>query len=241
MFLKKTLVCCTFCLFIDIAAARPIEILINGDFETGDLTGWSQSLPSAPSIEWGVTSGAAIGSYSLASSDGTRFASPWIEGPNPSITTLFQIVDLNALQVDLTNTFTFGAEAIFAEDKISLGYQLFDSNQQLLFTNTLFSGSGGTSPNTTRISQSFSFVTGTQYISFFATGELLSGSYIDSGFDRASILVHVKPQASATSPNSISFLLSALVLLLSCRHMRKAKSSTSSLDCSPESQGLISP
>ncbi|WP_334050114.1 hypothetical protein [Alteromonas gracilis] len=241
MFLKKTLVCFTFCLFIDIAAARPIEILINGDFEAGDLTGWSQSLPSAPSIEWGVTSGAAIGAYSLASSDGTRFASPWVEGPNPSITTLFQIVDLNALQVDLTNTFTFGAEAIFAEDKISLGYQLFDSNQQLLFTNTLFSGSGGTRPNTTRISQSFSFVSGTQYISFFATGELLSGSYIDSGFDRASILVHVKPQASATSPNSISFLLSALVLFLSCRQLRKTKGSISSLDCSPESQVLISP
>lgn len=227
MFLKKTLVFCTFCLFIDIAAARPIEILINGDFEAGDLTGWSQLLPSAPQIEWGVTSGAAIGAYSLASSDGTRFASPWVEGPNPSITTLFQIVDLNALQVDLTNTFTFGAEAIFAEDKISLGYQLFDSNQQLLFTNTLFSGSGGASPNTTRISQSFSFVTGTQYISFFATGELLSGSYIDSGFDQASILAHLKPQASVTSPKYVNFLLLSLVLFLNIRQLRKTKGSIS--------------
>lgn len=222
MLTRKLLVGLSFITFLNTALATPIEILLNGDFETGDLTGWTQATPVLPPIEWGVTTGAAIGAYSLVSSDNSHFASPWIEGPNPLATTLIQVFDLTTLTDELIGTFTFSAEAIYAEDRISLGYQLFDFDAQPLHSELVFTGAGGTAPNSTPFSQSFSFVSGTRFISFFATAELLSGSYIDAGFDRASILVDVKPKATVPSPNGYSLLVLGFISLLISRRLKSS-------------------
>ena len=86
----------------------------------------------------------------------------------------------------------------------------------------MFTGAGGSTPNSTPFSQSFSFVSGTRFISFFATAELLRGSYIDAGFDRASILVDVKPKTNVSSPNGYSLLVLGFISLLISRRFKSS-------------------
>lgn len=201
------------------ASASPIEILSNGDFATGDLSGWTQSAPTAP-IEWGVTLGDPIGAFDLESPDGSFFASPWMEGPNPLSTTLFQRVDLDTLNATLLGTFTFSAQAIYADDRITLGYELYDASLNLLTSEVVFTGLGGTSATNVGVSESYSFLPGTRYISFFARGFLVNGTYIDSGFDNASILVDVSPVSSVPEPNSLSLFVLGMISLFGLRRFR---------------------
>ncbi|MGQ8364349.1 hypothetical protein [Glaciecola sp. 1036] len=223
MNLKKMLAGVCLLLITNLQAwATPIEILTNGDFATGDLSSWTQSDPITP-LEWGVTSAAPIGAYFLESSDGSFFASPWEEGPNPQTTTLFQRVDLATLSATLLGTFTFSAEAIYANDRITLGYELYDTNLNLLASQIVFTGLGGPSANNQSISQTFSLVSDTRYISFIATGELINGSYIDAGFDNASILMEVRQASAVSSPHALMLFVLGMIGVASVNRIKKSK------------------
>lgn len=204
------------------ASASPIEVLSNGDFATGDLSGWTQSAPITP-LEWGVTEGTGpIGAYVMQSSDSSFFATPWMEGPNPQSTTLFQRVDLETLNASLQGTFTFSAEAIYANDRITLSYELYDTSLNLLTSQVVFTGLGGMSASNVAVSQMYSFLPGTRYISFVATGRLVNGIYIDAGFDNASILVDASPVSTVPEPNNLSLFALGMILLLGLRGLRNS-------------------
>lgn len=146
----KKIVCLFVCLFVGSASAT--EILTNGNFETGDLTGWTTTglgtTGTCPSEnrDWNVASSNSTGCLSVGSPpEGSFAAYNMFDGTGPLTYSLFQSIDIpdNIASADLSwmeaTSWRFrGADRVFSID-------LFDATGTTLLTNLFsetFSGSG---------------------------------------------------------------------------------------------------
>lgn len=87
------------CVAVVLCAAPALaDSLTNGDFETGDLTGWTATVPSggvADALTTHAVTGEDYGSYTVTPYEGDYFAHIKTDGPG-SYTTLVQQVSLQA-------------------------------------------------------------------------------------------------------------------------------------------------
>lgn len=201
------------------ASADPItvELLVNGDFETGDLTAWTQTAPGAP-LEWGVVTG-PVGGFGISSPDGSQFATPWAMGPNPASTTLEQIADLTPyLPYLINNQLTLHVDAIYSNDAISFYLDFLDSSMASIIgpmsTPTFVDGPF---PWTAEVNATLAMPVGTQYIAFGAIGMMNASTYTDAGFDNASLTVGLVPE-----PATIALFAVGLAGLGAYRRRRRA-------------------
>ena len=193
------------------AAAGPaqavyIEVLTNGDFETGNLTGWTQTVPVSPQ-EWGVVSG-SVGGYGIHSPDNSFFATPWGEQPNPSQVKLTQLIDISTISGTLLSyNAAVAFNPIYSTDGIELLLEYFDASGASLGNTSLgyWVGSLPQAYNGT-FNAIVTMPTNTGKVAFSAIGQLNAGVAIDAGFDNASLKLDLIPE-----PGTILLLVTGMV------------------------------
>ncbi len=183
------------------------EQLINGGFESGGLAGWRLVTALRPP-EWHVVSG-TVGQHPFGSSDGSYFATVWPTGgawPAGSVSILDQ-------QAGLSPTHTGEAlvrfEAIWAYDAIAMELDWVDASGGLLERVELgdFGGRPGVGNEAYR--QVVPIPAGATGFVFRGLAQLKDGSWIDSGFDHASVVI----ATPIPEPASGAALAAALLLL----------------------------
>ncbi len=150
--MNKSIVFVGFSLFLGTQPAMATEILTNGNFETGDLTGWTTTglgltgtCPSA-NRDWNVAASNSTGCSSVGSpSEGGYAAYNMFDGTGPLTYTLSQSINIlddissaNLSWMEATSWRFSGADRIFSID-------LFDAAGTTLLTNLFsenFSGNG---------------------------------------------------------------------------------------------------
>ncbi|MEM6315680.1 MAG: PEP-CTERM sorting domain-containing protein [Planctomycetota bacterium] len=135
------------------------ELLINGDFETGDLTGWEED-NAYGGRKWEVLTGPTGASFMSPADVSSSFASPFNAGPvSMPWGTLLQQIDLESLtfptiEVEIpgsasgsTSGPTLGDHGIVPDSTL---YPTFDGSQGGSFPVTTPTGTGsGSGPSTT--------------------------------------------------------------------------------------------
>ncbi len=129
--MKRVAVVCALALWI-MAAPRALAAVTNGSFETGDLTGWSATIPAGASIDIVTSHGdpGGTGTTSWAPTDGSYFALLKTDGPG-SLTQLYQSYSM-----------TLGNPLIFDYFWDSRDFKPFDDTASL----TIYSGVGLAGP-----------------------------------------------------------------------------------------------
>ena len=208
------------------ASALTMELITNGDFETKDLSGWTQILPVGYSDEWGVAYG-TVGGEHIHSSDYSWFATPWARGPNPNGVSLAQRVDISPYLTHLSSPYlSVKADLIYSKDGIEAQVNFYNDSMSLISA-TYFGEYRLTSWSTysssgyiQHIDTSLLIPNNSCYVEFKGTGTLHSGSYIDAGFDNVSLELDVTP---VPEPATILLLGTGIAGLLGCRRKKGTK------------------
>jgi len=114
----KKIVCLFVCLFVSSANAGIIEHISNGDFETGDLSGWN--VVNTGSGAWNINDGTfSPGGFTPLAPIGSGFDAVTSQG-GPGFHNLFQDVSLG----------TFDSAILSWDDRIRSGAGFSDPNQE---------------------------------------------------------------------------------------------------------------
>lgn len=197
------------------------DILINGHFDN-DLVAWDQAGNpdhTSPAPLWDVGAG-EIGGSPFGSSDGSKFASPWYGGGNWDLGTRSQLTQLCVLPTVHTGEARVTFEAIWAWDGIDFDLEWLAEDAAAPGT---FTSLGQVDMGQYGADESVDYATylefltipdGSTHLRFTATGVLANGTWIDAGFDRASIVL------ASTTPEPASLGTLGLVSLLALRRRR---------------------
>jgi hypothetical protein len=165
------------------------EILRNGHFDTGDLTHWVDRSVDAP--DW-ITRPGVAGLNDFGPGGTNPFATPWTTGLHPmgAVSTLSQIGTLpgNATGSLLAR---FDAYTSFDRLDVHLDWLADDGLGGFVDLGTVPLGSFGDLPET-RVDayrNAHPIVEGATHVRFRAQGILTDGTWIDVGFDDASLVV----------------------------------------------------
>ncbi|MEL7238370.1 MAG: hypothetical protein AAGK78_05865 [Planctomycetota bacterium] len=177
------------------------DILINGHFDQPDLFAWTNagSVGGGAAVpEWGSVSG-SVGGVPFGSSDGTEFATPWTDGggfDNGAQSLLTQLCTLPDVH---TGNARVAFEAIWAYDAIRFDLEWFaagaydDDGHPLDLTSLgsvdMGSYGGVNGSGVDEYLEILAIPDGATHVRFNAIGELTDGSWLDAGFDQASIVL----------------------------------------------------
>lgn len=190
------------------------EILVNGHFETGDLSAWTIG-NEAPAPEWAALSGSA-GATAFGPADGGYFATPWTRGGWEARTasTLWQLADLPAEREDEALV-RFEAYTAWDAIEFELDWFVSDDAGQLALLRSDDLGHYGEriGSGTDAYHQLLSIPEGATHALFRSRGVLTDGNWIDAGFDKASIVT----ARAIPEPTSVAVIAVAGALLATRR------------------------
>lgn len=197
------------------AQATTIELITNGDFETGDMTGWSSTgLPS----QWGVQGG-TIGQYHVHASDYSCFAAAWGWWYQGAI--LSQQVDISSYNLT-DNQLHIHADLIYSYDGINTWLEFYDSYGNLLQQTDLYSTPipSYNSAFNTNLHTSVTIPGNTSSIAFMADGTVRDGHWLDAGIDQVSMTIDVADPVP--EPATCCLLGTALLFTAGLRRKKTA-------------------
>ncbi len=188
------------------------EILINGRFEAGNLAPWITANTTAGPA-WRLASGTA-GQFPFGPADNSNFATPWTTGSWPMGTTssLEQLADL---PMDRQGEALIRFEAITSWDRIRFEIdwlaELPGGGHSVVEHVNLGEYGGATGALNYEYESTHLVPISATHVNFRATGLLANGSWIDAGFDNASIVLAVTP---VPEPTTVLLLAIAPLALL---------------------------
>lgn len=194
-------------LTVSVCEATTIELIQNGDFETGDMTGWSSIGNWGAS--WGVQYG-SIGMYHVHPMDHSHFAAAWNTSYHGA--KLYQKADISSYQL-LDNKLHVQADLIYSKDAIRTYLQFYNSSG-ILFSTTYIGGwhynHYQNIPGNFSLNAYVNIPTNTSAIAFVADGWVRDGRWLDAGIDQVSMTVNATNPVP--EPSSCYLLGSALLL-----------------------------
>jgi len=181
------------------------ELLVNGDFGTGDLFAWTFVGPPA----WQVSLG-EVGLHPFGPGESNPFANALSSGRHPVGTTV-DLWQTAMLPEGIDEELLFSFAALTAFDALHVRAEWLDlaaAEPALVRSDDL--GSFGRQQSAVRDDVALVLVRPAEatHVTFRATGELADGTWIDAGLDDASILAAVPvPEPAAAGVLAIASLV----------------------------------